>query len=229
MKRALDVALATVGLIVLAPLLAAIAVALRATLGSPIFFRQVRIGFRERHFTIVKFRTMRAPRAGEVWFRTDEKRLTKFGRFLRTSSLDELPELWNVLRGDMSLVGPRPLLPEYLAEYTPEERRRHDVLPGISGWAVVHGRNLLSFRDRLQLDVWYVDHRSFALDVRILAQTVAQVLRRSDAVPFEDNEALGFPLARLASSGMPSDDVPVADRAAQPDASRHAKHSGFSA
>jgi len=221
-KRALDVALATVGLIVLAPLLAVIAVALRATLGSPIFFRQVRIGFRERHFTIVKFRTMRAPRADEVWFRTDEERLTKFGRFLRTSSLDELPELWNVLRGDMSLVGPRPLLPEYLAEYTPEERRRHDVLPGISGWAAVHGRNLLPFRDRLRLDVWYVDHCSFALDVRILAQTVAQVLRRSDAVPFEDNEALGFPLARLASSGTPSDDVSVADRAARQDASSHA-------
>jgi lipopolysaccharide/colanic/teichoic acid biosynthesis glycosyltransferase len=221
-KRALDVGLATAGLTVLAPLLALIAIALRATLGSPIFFRQVRIGYRERPFTIVKFRTMRAPREGEVWFRTNEERLTKLGRFLRTSSLDELPELWNVLRGDMSLVGPRPLLPEYLAEYTPEERRRHEVLPGISGWAAVHGRNLLPFRDRLRLDVWYVDHRSFVLDLRILALTAAKVLRRSDSVPFEDNAGLGFPLARLACNETPSGEPSTAERASQPDESHHA-------
>jgi len=223
MKRALDVGLATVALAALSPLLALIAVALRATLGPPIFFRQVRIGWRERPFTIVKFRTMREPRAGEIWFRTNEERLTPFGRFLRTSSLDELPELWNVLRGDMSLVGPRPLLPEYLDEYTPEERRRHDVRPGITGWAAVHGRNVLPFRDRLRLDVWYVDHRSFALDLRVLARTVAQVLRRSDAVPFEDNAGLGFPLTRLASTRTPSGDGSAADRAACLDESRHAK------
>jgi lipopolysaccharide/colanic/teichoic acid biosynthesis glycosyltransferase len=220
MKRALDVGLATAGLIVLAPLLALIAIALWATLGRPIFFRQVRIGYRERTFTIMKFRTMRAPRPGEVWFRTNEERLTPLGRFLRTSSLDELPELWNVLRGEMSLVGPRPLLPEYLAEYTPEEHRRHSVRPGITGWAAVHGRNVLPFRERLRLDVWYVDHGSFVLDLRILARTVAKVIRRSDSVPFEDNAGLGFPLARLASNATPSGDV-SAPEAADPDGSHH--------
>jgi sugar transferase EpsL len=198
MKRTFDVVVAAVSLVALAPLLAAIAVAIRLTLGRPIFFRQVRIGWRERPFSIVKFRTMRAPRAGEVWFRTNEERLTPLGRFLRTSSLDELPELWNVLRGDMSLVGPRPLLPEYLAEYTPEERRRHDVRPGVTGWAAVHGRNLLPFRDRLRLDVWYVDHASLRLDLLILARTVALVLRRSGSAAFEDDAALGFPVASLA-------------------------------
>jgi sugar transferase EpsL len=219
MKRALDVGVATAALIALAPLLAVIAVALRVRLGSPILFRQKRIGWRERPFRIVKFRTMRAPREGEVWFRSNEERLTPFGRFLRTSSLDELPELWNVIRGDMSLVGPRPLLPEYLPEYTPEERRRHDVRPGITGWAAVHGRNLLPFRDRLRLDVWYVDHWSFALDLRILARTAVQVLRRSDAVAFEDDAGLGFPLARLAHGSTPSGDDPASARAANSDES----------
>lgn len=218
--------LAAVGLIALAPLLAVIALVLLATLGPPIFFRQVRIGWHERPFTIVKFRTMRAPRAGEVWFRTNEERLTRFGRFLRTSSLDELPELWNVLRGDMSLVGPRPLLPEYLPEYTPEERRRHEVRPGVTGWAAVHGRNLLPFRDRLRHDVWYVDHWSLALDLHILARTLAQVLRRSDAVPFEDNAGLGFPLTRLAPDETPPGNVSDADRAAHLDESRHASRQG---
>ena len=197
-KRALDVVVAAATLIALAPLLGAIAVAIRATLGSPILFRQTRIGLRERPFTILKFRTMREPCPGEVWFRTNDERVTRLGRFLRTSSLDELPELWNVFRGDMSLVGPRPLLPEYLEEYTPEERRRHDVRPGITGWAAVHGRNVLPFRERLRLDVWYVAHRSSALDLRILMRTVTQVLRRTNAVVSEDNARLGFPMARLA-------------------------------
>jgi lipopolysaccharide/colanic/teichoic acid biosynthesis glycosyltransferase len=220
-KRALDVSLAAVALIVLAPLLGAIAVVVRATLGSPILFSQRRIGLRERPFTILKFRTMREPRPGEVWFRTNDERVTRLGRFLRTSSLDELPELWNVIRGDMSLVGPRPLLPEYLEEYTPEERRRHHVRPGITGWAAVHGRNVLPFRERLRLDVWYVDHRSFALDLRILMTTVAQVLRRADTVVSEDNAGLGFPLARLASgrasgaAASRSDAAPVSDERQQ--------------
>ena len=135
---------------------------------------------------------MRAPRTGEVWYLTDEERITRVGRFLRATSLDELPEFWNVLRGDMSLVGPRPLLMEYLAEYTPEESRRHDMRPGITGWAVVNGRNL-RFKDRLALDVWYVDHWSLRLDLRILLMTVEQVLRRANVSTTEDL-ALGFPL-----------------------------------
>ncbi len=209
-KRALDLSLAAVGLVALAPLLALVALAVRATIGRPILFRQVRLGWRERPFGLVKFRTMRPPRPGEAWFRTDAERLTGLGRFLRTTSLDELPELWNVLRGEMSLVGPRPLLPEYLAEYTLEERRRHLVRPGLTGWAAVHGRNSLPFRERLRLDVWYVEHASLALDLRILARTAAQVLRRSDAAPFEDGAALGFPLARLAGEpAARSGDLPT--------------------
>jgi lipopolysaccharide/colanic/teichoic acid biosynthesis glycosyltransferase len=143
---------------------------------------------------------MRAPRRGEVWYLTDEQRMTRLGRFLRATSLDELPELWNVLRGDMSLVGPRPLLVEYLDAYTPEERRRHDVRPGVTGWAVVNGRNVLQFKDRLELDVWYVDHWSLALDIRILAMTAGQVIRRTSVSTTEDL-ALGFPLPGVDVDG----------------------------
>ena len=192
-KRGLDVIGATMAAVALAPVLAWVALAIAATVGRPILFRQERPGLGGRPFTIVKFRTMRAPRAGEVWYLTDNERITWLGRFLRATSLDELPELWNVLRGEMSLVGPRPLLMEYLEKYTPEERRRHDMPPGITGWAAVNGRNALRFRDRLHLDVWYVDHWSLLLDIRILAMTVIQVLRRTDVSTTEDL-ALGFPL-----------------------------------
>jgi lipopolysaccharide/colanic/teichoic acid biosynthesis glycosyltransferase len=168
-------------------------VAIRATLGSPVLFRQVRPGLGGRPFTILKFRTMRDPRPGEVWYLTNEQRLGRVGRFLRSTSLDELPELWNVLRGEMSLVGPRPLLVHYLATYTPEEARRHDVRPGITGWAAVNGRHAIRFKERLALDVWYVDHWSLALDLRILARTVAQVALRKDVSTSEDL-SLGFPL-----------------------------------
>ena len=126
-------------------------------------------GLHGRTFEIVKFRTMRTPRAGEVWYLTDQDRITRLGRFLRSTSIDELPELWNVLRGDMSLVGPRPLLVEYLPHYTARERRRHEMRPGITGWAAVNGRHTLPFEDRLELDAWYVDNWSLALDFRILA------------------------------------------------------------
>ena len=215
LSRALDVTVAAGSLIVLAPLLLLIALAVLVTTGRPIFFRQVRIGWHERPFSLVKFRTMRAPWPGEVWFLSDRERITRLGRFLRTTSLDELPELWNVLRGDMSLVGPRPLLPEYLSVYTPEERRRHDVSPGLTGWAVVHGRNTLPFRERLRLDVWYVDHASIALDLLILARTVALVVRRSHAMPFEDDVALGFPIASLGcvTAVPPRDDAGQLDDA----------------
>jgi len=153
----------------------------------------VRPGLHGRSFTILKFRTMRDPRPGEVWYLTNELRLGRLGRFLRASSLDELPELWNVLRGEMSLVGPRPLLVHYLETYTPEQARRHDVRPGITGWAAVNGRHAIRFKERLALDVWYVDHWSLGLDLRILARTVAQVALRKDVAISEDL-SLGFPL-----------------------------------
>ncbi len=192
-KRLLDVAWALAGLIGLSPVMFAVAVVILVTDGRPILFRQVRPGLHGRPFTIYKFRTMRAARPGEVWYLTDDERITRLGRFLRSSSLDEIPELWNVVRGDMSLVGPRPLLVEYLDEYTPDERRRHEMRPGVTGWAVVNGRNTLQFRDRLALDLWYVDNWSVVLDVRILAMTAGQVLRRTSTTPTEDL-ALGFPL-----------------------------------
>jgi sugar transferase EpsL len=203
-KRALDVAVVATGLLVLSPVLAWIALAVAARQGRPILFRQERPGLNGEPFTIYKFRTMRSPRRDEVWYLTDDERITRLGRFLRATSLDELPELWNVLRGEMSLVGPRPLLMEYLGKYTPEERRRHDVRPGITGWAAVNGRNALQFRDRLQLDVWYVDHWSLLLDLRILAMTAVQVIRRTDVSTTEDL-ALGFPLPGVNVSGVSGD------------------------
>jgi lipopolysaccharide/colanic/teichoic acid biosynthesis glycosyltransferase len=199
-KRGLDLAGAIVIGAVALPVIAWIAVAVVVTDGRPIFFRQQRPGLGGRPFTIVKFRTMRATRPGEVDYLTDNERLTRLGRFLRDASLDELPELWNVLRGDMSLVGPRPLLMEYLTEYQPDERRRHDMRPGITGWAVVNGRNTLQFDDRLRLDVWYVDHWSLMLDLRILAMTATQVIRRTNASTTEDL-SLGFRLPASSPQG----------------------------
>jgi lipopolysaccharide/colanic/teichoic acid biosynthesis glycosyltransferase len=192
-KRAGDVVAASIALVVLAPVMAVEALLVARDLGRPILFRQVRPGRDGEPFEMVKFRTMRDPRADEVWYRTDEDRITGLGRFLRASSLDELPEFWNVLRGDMSIVGPRPLLMDYLEKYSAEERRRHVMKPGITGWAAVNGRNTLQFRDRLALDVWYVDNWSLALDLRILLMTIGQVIRRKDATTTEDL-ALGFPL-----------------------------------
>lgn len=194
MKRAGDVLGALAGLVLLSPVLAVTALAIRVTDGRPVLFRQVRPGLGGLPFTILKFRTMRPLRDGEPAYRSDPARVTRLGRFLRVTSLDEVPELWNVLRGDMSLVGPRPLLMEYLDTYGPDERRRHDVRPGVTGWAVVNGRHALKFRDRIALDVWYVDHWSLALDVRILALTVLQVLRRANVSITEDVSEIGFPL-----------------------------------
>lgn len=178
MKRSFDVLLSVVALIALSPLLLAVAVVVRATMGRPVLFRQTRPGIHGRPFTIVKFRTMRDATDSAGQARPDGERLTRVGRFLRATSLDELPELWNVLRGEMSLVGPRPLLMEYLPLYTARQARRHEVLPGMTGWAQVNGRNALSWTDRLEMDVWYVENRSFVLDLRILALTVARVLAR---------------------------------------------------
>lgn len=195
-KRAMDVVISTAAVVILSPVMAAVAVAALATQGQPVLFRQRRPGRDGRPFTIVKFRTMRPPRSGEIWFTTDNERVTRLGRFLRSTSLDELPELWNVIRGEMSLVGPRPLLMEYLESYTPRQARRHEVRPGITSWAIVHGRHSLSFADRLDLDVWYVDHWSPWLDLRILAMTTRQVLRRTDVAVAQDIGAVGFPLPR---------------------------------
>jgi lipopolysaccharide/colanic/teichoic acid biosynthesis glycosyltransferase len=225
-KRTIDVVGAGTGLLLLAPVLAATGLAVWATMGRPILFRQGRPGLGGRPFTILKFRTMRPPRPGEVWYRTDAVRLTRLGRILRHTSIDELPELWNVLRGDMSLVGPRPLLVEYLDAYTPEERRRHDVRPGITGWAAVNGRNAIAFRERLRLDAWYVDHWSLGLDLRILLLTAWQVLRCSNAAVNESERdlELGFPLphlrARLAGDTRGAPPPAAGDPAARAEAGR---------
>ena len=156
------------------------------TLGRPILFRQERPGLLGCPFTILKFRTMRLARPGEVWFRTDADRLTSWGRFLRKSSVDELPELWNVLKGEMSLVGPRPLLSEYMVKYTQEEKRRHEMPPGITGWAQVNGRQAIRFSERLRLDVWYVDNWSLSLDVKILAMTAHRLVGGAGVLPGQD-------------------------------------------
>lgn len=176
-KRGLDVALAATALVVLAPLLAVIAALVAARVGTPVLFRQRRPGRDGRPFELLKFRTMRELCGADGQLLADEERLARFGRLLRASSLDELPELFNVLRGDMSLVGPRPLLMEYLPLYTPQQNRRHEVRPGLTGWAQVNGRNGLSWEEKFALDVWYVDHWSLWLDAKILLLTPLKVLR----------------------------------------------------
>lgn len=177
-KRALDLAIAIPACVLGAPLLLALAAAIRLRLGAPVLFRQQRPGLHGRPFLLLKFRTMTDARDATGALLPDVQRLTPFGRWLRSTSLDELPELLNILRGDMSLVGPRPLLMEYLPLYSPQQARRHDVPPGITGWAQIHGRNALSWEDKFALDVWYVEHRTFWLDLRILAATLWTVLRR---------------------------------------------------
>lgn len=177
MKRLLDMLVAGLALIALAPLIAAVALLVRLTLGPPVLFRQQRPGLGARPFEMIKFRTMALAddRVGRP--QPDEQRLGRVGRFLRASSLDELPELVNVLRGDMSLVGPRPLLIQYLDRYTREQARRHEVRPGITGWAQVNGRNAIGWEEKLAYDVWYVDNRSLLLDLRILLMTVGKLVR----------------------------------------------------
>ena len=178
LTRLLDILASLLGLTILLPLLVVVAIAVRLRLGAPVLFFQTRPGLHGKLFMLRKFRTMRTPRADEDVLTTDAERLTRLGQFLRSTSLDELPTLWNVLRGDMSLVGPRPLLPEYLPLYTAHQMRRHEVKPGITGWAQVNGRNAISWEEKFELDVWYVDHRSFLLDLKILWMTVWQVVAR---------------------------------------------------
>jgi sugar transferase EpsL len=173
MKRAFDFTVAAIGVLLLSPIFVIVGLAVRLSMGSPMFFRQSRPGRGGELFTLLKFRTMKTDGVDAL---SDGERLTWLGKHLRRTSLDELPELINVLRGDMSLVGPRPLLVEYLPLYTREQKRRHEVAPGITGWAQVNGRNALGWEEKFKLDVWYVDHRSFMLDLRILCMTVADVI-----------------------------------------------------
>lgn len=180
MKRIVDVIVTIVTLVVLTPLIIILYLLIKVKLGSPVFFKQIRPGKGGQLFSMYKFRTMTNAKDEQGNLLSDELRLTKFGRFLRSTSLDELPGLINVLKGDMSLVGPRPLLPEYLPLYTDEQARRHEVKPGITGWAQVNGRNAISWEDKFMLDVWYVDNRSFWLDIKILWLTVFKVLQRQD-------------------------------------------------
>ncbi|HUS13049.1 MAG TPA: sugar transferase [Pyrinomonadaceae bacterium] len=179
-KRSLDAAASGAGLLLLSPLLAVLAVLVRRKLGSPILFRQQRPGLDGRPFMMLKFRTMTDACDAQGNLLPDAERLTQFGSFLRSTSLDELPELFNVVKGEMSLVGPRPLLMRYLDRYTPEQARRHEVPPGITGWAQVNGRNAISWEKKFELDVWYVDHCSLALDLKVLWLTILKVLRRQD-------------------------------------------------
>jgi sugar transferase EpsL len=177
-KRIFDLLITILGLVVTLPLLLIISVLVWIFLGTPILFLQKRPGYKGRPFTTLKFRTMSERKGPDGNLLPDSERLTSFGRFLRSTSLDDLPQLWNVFTGEMSLVGPRPLLMRYLDRYTPEQMRRHDVLPGITGWAQIHGRNTLDWDEKFRLDVWYVDHRSFWLDLKILFLTPWKVFKR---------------------------------------------------
>ena len=177
-KRLFDLIASALALIVLSPVLGLTALLVRIQLGGPILFRQQRPGYKGRPFHIFKFRTMIDRFAPDGSLLPDAERLTRFGRVLRSTSLDELPELFNILRGEMSVVGPRPLLMEYLPLYSAEQARRHDIPPGLTGWAQVHGRNALSWQDKFRLDVWYVDHWSFWLDLKIIFLTLVKVFKR---------------------------------------------------
>jgi len=183
MKRIFDIVLAISMLILLSPLLLVLMVLVRAKLGSPIFFIQPRPGLHGKVFNLVKFRSMTDARDADGQHRPDSDRLTTFGRWLRATSLDELPELWNILRGEMSFVGPRPLLVAYLDRYSPEQARRHEVRPGITGWAQINGRNATTWEERFAHDIWYVDHHSLGLDLKIIAMTVGKVVRREGVSP----------------------------------------------
>ncbi|MGY6704788.1 sugar transferase [Roseinatronobacter sp.] len=178
MKRLMDFFGAGIGLILLSPVLILVAVLIRRQMGAPVLFRQTRPGLHGKPFQMIKFRTMRNAVDAQGNPLPDSRRLTKLGRFLRASSVDELPELWNVLKGEMSLVGPRPLLMEYLPLYSPEQARRHEVRPGVTGWAQINGRNAISWDEKFALDVWYVDNRSLWLDLKIIWLTIRKVVKR---------------------------------------------------
>jgi sugar transferase EpsL len=183
LRRAVDLMGATLLAVVLSPVLAALAAAVRVTMGKPVLFRQLRPGYKGRPFEVYKFRTMTGPLDESGRELSDDERLTPVGIFMRQLSLDELPQLWNIIRGDMSFIGPRPLLMEFLKWYSPEQMRRHDVKPGVTGWAQVQGRHDIPFSKRLELDVWYVDNRSLRVDLKILGLTLLKVLSMRGAQP----------------------------------------------
>jgi len=191
LKRAFDIVFSACWLVGFAPLLLAVAILVRLKLGSPVLFIQERPGFLGRPFRMVKFRTMTDERGPDGELLPDEQRLTPFGKFLRATSLDEFPEMWNVLIGDMSVVGPRPLLMRYVSRYSAFQSRRMEVKPGVTGWAQVNGRNMLSWEEKFALDVWYVDHRTFLLDMKIVVMTFFKVLARSGAERAVGAEPLG--------------------------------------
>lgn len=181
LKRVFDFTLALILLVVLSPLLLALCIWLHfANKGAGVFFTQERPGKHGKMFKVIKFKSMTDERDADGNLLPNEQRITRVGRFLRSSSLDELPQLFNILRGDVSIIGPRPLLKQYLPLYTPEQARRHDIRPGVTGWAQVHGRNAISWKRKFELDVWYVDHVSFLLDLKILFLTAVKVIKRSD-------------------------------------------------
>lgn len=178
LKRFIDIVGSLIGLFLTSPIMVAVSLIIYFTMGKPIFFKQVRPGLNGKPFVIYKFRTMLDLRDKNGNLLPDEKRLTKIGKFLRSTTLDELPEFWNVLKGDMSLVGPRPLLMEYLDRYTPEQARRHEVKPGMTGWAQINGRNAISWEEKFRLDVWYVDNWNIILDLKIIFLTILKVLKK---------------------------------------------------
>ena len=188
-KRLLDLVLSAVALLLLSPVMLVVAVLVRCHLGAPVIFCQERPGKDEEIFKLYKFRSMTDACDAYGELLPDELRLTRFGRFLRSTSLDELPELWNIFKGDMSIVGPRPLLVKYLPLYNEEQRHRHDVTPGLTGWAQVHGRNLCSWEEKFDYDIWYVDHVSFILDLQIIFLTVKSVLKR-EGISSEDSATM---------------------------------------
>jgi sugar transferase EpsL len=185
-KRLFDIVASLLAIIMLTPVIMAIAIMVRIKLGAPIFFRQSRPGLNGAIFRLLKFRTMKDAYDGDGNLLPDEERLTEFGKVLRSTSLDELPTLWNILAGDMSVVGPRPLLVEYLPLYSAQQARRHMVKPGLTGWAQINGRNALKWEDKFILDVWYVDHASFGLDMKIILKTIGKVIRREDISASDD-------------------------------------------
>ena len=180
LKRFFDIVFSGLGLLLILPIVGVLALAVKRELGSPVFFRQLRAGYKGQSFELIKFRSMLNAVDERGQLRPDNERLTNFGRKIRASSLDEIPELWNVLKGEMSLVGPRPLLLEYLKHYTPEQARRHEVRPGLTGWAQVNGRNIISWEKKFELDVWYVDNQSLWLDLKIIFITIVRVIKRNN-------------------------------------------------
>ncbi|MDE2579460.1 MAG: sugar transferase [Hyphomicrobiales bacterium] len=203
LKRTIDIVGAGAGLLVFAPAMAVVAILVRFNMGSPVLFRQQRPGLGGKPFTLVKFRTMNDARDPAGALRPDAERLTALGRFMRSTTLDELPELWNVLKGEMSLVGPRPLLMRYLDRYTPEERRRQDVRPGLTGWAQVNGRNAIDWPQKFALDVWYVDNWTVPLDLKIIAMTILKVATRSGISAEGEATMPEFGLDRVKPPGRP--------------------------